>query len=292
MSEVSILGLGPMGLALAQALLRAGRSVTVWNRTAARAEPLRAAGAAIAASAPAAVKAAAVVIVCVADYAATYAALDGAELGGKVLVQLSTGTPQEARDGEAWAVDRGADYLDGAILAVPSQIGSPESTIFVSGSGTAFATSETLLKAVAGTVAFVGAKVGAASAFDLAFLSHLFGGLIGFYHGARICESEGLRVADFGAMIADVAPAIGAMVKHDADRIQAEHYADSQSSLETCARGLDILVRQAREARLDPEVPAFGAEFFARGRRAGLGEQSPAALVKVLREGAARGAQR
>jgi 3-hydroxyisobutyrate dehydrogenase-like beta-hydroxyacid dehydrogenase len=272
MSEVSILGLGPMGLALAREMLRARRGVTVWNRTLAKAEALRLKGAAVAPSAAAAVKAAPVVVVCVAGYETTYAVLEGADLTGKVLVQLSTGTPQEARDGEAWMAKRGADYLDGAILAVPSQMGSPESTIFVSGTETAF-----------------GTKVGAASALDLAFLSHLFGGLLGFYHGARICESEGIRVGDLGVMFAGLAPAIGGMIKHDADRIQAESYADPQSSLETCARGTDLLLRHAVEAKLDVGIAAFAAALFEKGRLAGFGDESPAALVKVLRAGAPRG---
>lgn len=37
MAEVSVLGLGPMGMALARALLGGGHRVTVWNRTAAKA---------------------------------------------------------------------------------------------------------------------------------------------------------------------------------------------------------------------------------------------------------------
>lgn len=40
MSDVSIIGLGAMGSALARALLRGGQDVTVWNRTSAKAEPL------------------------------------------------------------------------------------------------------------------------------------------------------------------------------------------------------------------------------------------------------------
>jgi 3-hydroxyisobutyrate dehydrogenase-like beta-hydroxyacid dehydrogenase len=278
-----------MGFALARELLRAGRSVTVWNRTLAKAEALQLEGAAVAPSAAAAVKAAPVVVVCVADYVATYAALEKADLTGKVLVQLSTCTPQEARDGEAWMTKRGADYLDGAILAVPSQMGSPESTIFVSGSETAFGKSEALLKNTAGTIAYMGTKVGAASALDLAFLSHLFCGLIGFYHSARICESEGISVGDLGAMFVGLAPAIGGMVKHDADRVQAESYARPQSSLETCARATDLLLRHAGEAKLDTAVAAFAAAIFERGRAAGFGDESPAALVKVLRAAAPRG---
>ncbi|WP_437622921.1 hypothetical protein [Sorangium sp. So ce1151] len=73
---------------------------------------------------------------------------------------------------------------------------------------------------MAGTVTCLGQRVGAASALDLAFGSYLFAALLGFYHGARICEVEGLPVADFGAMAASIAPAIGQMVKHDSDTIR------------------------------------------------------------------------
>ena len=40
-------------------------------------------------------------------------------LRGKVLVQLSSGTPDEAREMESWARPRGIDYLDGAIMNYP-----------------------------------------------------------------------------------------------------------------------------------------------------------------------------
>ncbi|MFF5975579.1 NAD(P)-binding domain-containing protein [Streptomyces sp. NPDC012769] len=43
--RVTVIGLGRMGRALAEAFLREGYETTVWNRTAARAEPLLAAGA-------------------------------------------------------------------------------------------------------------------------------------------------------------------------------------------------------------------------------------------------------
>ncbi|WP_437673182.1 NAD(P)-dependent oxidoreductase [Sorangium sp. So ce131] len=290
LGDVSILGLGSMGTALARALLQRGARVTTWNRTRSKAEPLAAEGAALASSAAHAAQASAVVVVCVTDYPSTYRALEAPEaaaaLAGKVLVQLSTGTPQEARDAEAWARQHGADYLDGAILATPSQIGRPESTILASGSETAFRKGKPLLESMAGTVTYLGGKVGAASAVDLAFLSHLFAGLVGFYHGARICEAEGLRVADLGAMFAGVAPAIGGMIKHDADSIQAGTYESSEATLELCAKALDLLLRQSREAGLDPALPAFASALFRKGVAAGYGNEGPSALMKVLREGA------
>lgn len=289
MSEVSVIGLGPMGIALAGALLRSGTRVTVWNRTSAKAEPLVAAGAALSSSVAAAVQASSVVVVCIADYQATYRLLEAPEvasaLAGKVLVQLSTGTPQDARHGEAWAKERGVDYLDGAILAVPSQMGKPDSSIIVSGSEAAFQKSKTLLERMAGTVSYLGEQVGSASALDLAFISFVFAGLIGFYHGARICEAEGLRVGAFGSMLADIAPAIGAMVKQDGDAIQAGTFESAESSVEMCSRGAEIVLRQAREARIDAVIPAFASGLFRKGVLAGYGAESPGALIKVLRKG-------
>jgi 3-hydroxyisobutyrate dehydrogenase-like beta-hydroxyacid dehydrogenase len=286
MTDVSILGLGPMGHALAATLLRAQRSVTVWNRTAARAAALAGAGAHVAPSPAAAVSASPVVIVCITDYPASFAALESTALAGKVVIQLTTGTPGDARAGAAWATARGADYLDGAILAVPSQIGQPESTILVSGAATALRAGEPLLQQLVGTASYLGAAVGAAAALDLAILSYLFVGLVGFYHGARILESEGLEVGVLGALVAGTTPAISGMVQHDAERIVAGNYGDPQSSLEICARTFDLLVRHAREAGLDGQIPALGAAVFERGRAAGFGAESPAALVKVLRGGA------
>ena len=65
---VTVVGLGRMGLALAGAVARAGHTVTVWNRTASRAEPLREQGVAVADTVASACSASDVVIVCLADY--------------------------------------------------------------------------------------------------------------------------------------------------------------------------------------------------------------------------------
>ena len=122
MSEVSVIGLGNMGSALTRALIENGRQVTIWNRTAGKAAPLIKMGAVLAPNAAAAVTASPVIIVCVTNYAASNSILIEAvaNLPRKVLIQFTTGTPQEARANEAWAHENGAEYLDCAITGSPA----------------------------------------------------------------------------------------------------------------------------------------------------------------------------
>ena len=62
MKHVAFVGLGIMGAAMARRLLGAGFALTVWNRNPARAAPLAAAGARVAASPAEAARSADVVI--------------------------------------------------------------------------------------------------------------------------------------------------------------------------------------------------------------------------------------
>jgi 3-hydroxyisobutyrate dehydrogenase-like beta-hydroxyacid dehydrogenase len=283
MSDVSVLGLGVMGSAIARLLVERGHTVTVWNRTAARAAPLVQAGARLAPSATEAVQASSVIIVCVTDYSATYAALDGSDARGRTLVQLSTGSTNDARTAQAWVRERGGDYLDGAILATPRQMGTAASSILLSGSASAFATSRELLGHTAATLTYLGEQVSAASAFDLAFLSCLFGASVGFYHGLRLLESESASLDQFGALLEAAGPALTQMLRHDAGVVVAGDYREPEATLETCFLAVRLIQRQAREAGLDDALPSFLVDQFAAGMSAGHGNESAAALVKVMR---------
>ncbi|MGI8836995.1 MAG: NAD(P)-dependent oxidoreductase [Pyrinomonadaceae bacterium] len=287
MSEASVIGLGAMGSALARALVRSGRRITVWNRTMEKASSLVSDGAVLATSAALAVAAGPVVIVCVDNYDVTRTILGADEvaagLSGRVLVQLSTGSPEEARDSEAWARERGVQYLDGAILAFPNQIATPDATILVSGAESAFRRSEPLLKLFAENLSFLGEKVGSASALDCAVLSFFVGGLLGAVHGARICEAEGLRVDEFGSLLADIAPVLGGDVKHLGETIQVGKYENPQAALKTWAAALGRILQQAREAQINSEFPTFASALFRKGITAGFEMEEVASLIKVLR---------
>jgi 3-hydroxyisobutyrate dehydrogenase-like beta-hydroxyacid dehydrogenase len=135
---VALVGTGRMGSALAAALFKKGFATTVWNRSAAKTAPLAQLGLRVAPSVLDAVVQADVIVVNIHDYHATQRLLSRAEIEsairGKTIVQLTTGTPDEAREMEAWARPLDIAYLDGAIMSNRIDIGKPTGTVVYSGS--------------------------------------------------------------------------------------------------------------------------------------------------------------
>ncbi|MPY91165.1 MAG: NAD(P)-dependent oxidoreductase [Luteitalea sp.] len=284
---VSVIGLGTMGTTLAQLLLGSGYRVTVWNRTRAKADALSGDRVVVAPSAAAAVAASDVAVVCVYDYKAANEILATKDvesvLAGRVIVQLTTGSPQEARDSELWARRHRADYVDGAIQAAPSQMARPDTTILVSGAESAYRRSEAVLSVFGGNVKYLGEPVGAAATMDLATLSYVYGAALGFFHGARIAESEGFRVDHYGGLVAEISPSFGEFFRHEGAVIQSGDYRISESPLKISAEATERLAQAARESGLNAEFPVFASGLFKRALAAGYGDQELAALIKVLR---------
>src|SRR5262245_17084005 len=207
MTDVIVLGLGSMGSALAKALLAAGHQATVWNRSPAKAAPLVNLGALAAETVNQAINASPLIVVCVDSYATTRALLFerdlSVNLSGRTVVQLTTGSPCEARDAQAGFAKCGANYLDGAIMGYPDEIGRRDAMILLSGPEPAYQQYKSLLGALAGDLRYLGESVGAAAALDMALLTYGLGAVIGVVQGALICESEGVSVAEYGAMFGE-----------------------------------------------------------------------------------------
>ncbi|MBC8136298.1 MAG: NAD(P)-dependent oxidoreductase [Fibrella sp.] len=286
--DVSVIGLGAMGFKIAQLLLRQGHHVTVWNRTSTRADLLIQEGAILAASAAAAIRASPITIICVYDYKAASGILETEEVASvltdRVLVQLTTGSPQEARESEVWAKKYGAQYLDGAIQVAPDQMAQPDTTILLSGEKTALERSESILRVLGGNLTYLGESIGSASAMDLATLSCLYGALIGFFHGALICEAEGFGVNTYGSIIAKVAPGFGEFMKHEGAVIQSGNYTVSQSPLSISVEATERILQTARATGINTAFPALASDIFRRAADAGLGGEELAATIKVLRQ--------
>lgn len=290
MAEVTVIGLGAMGSALAKAFLTAKHRTTVWNRNPAKAAPLVKEGAFHANSVQEAVAASPLVVVCVDNYESTHALLladavrDG--LVGRTIVQLSSGSPSEARSAQGEFSRRGIKCLCGAVMAYPSEVGRSDAMILISGPEEIFRTHEATLGALAGDLRYLGEPIGAAPALDMALLTYGLGTIIGVIQGALICESEGVSVADYGAMFGEHRSLLmGERTRDRAQRIHDNRFSDTGAALAVWGAALSGITAHCRARGMNTDFLDHLSEKFRQAETLGLGQMDVAALVKVLRTG-------
>jgi len=152
--RIAMLGTGLMGGPMARNLLKAGFPLTAWNRTAAKAEALRPAGAEIAASAAAAVAGAEIAIVILESGAIVGEVLFEA---GKVADALKPGTlvidmssiePRQARDHAARLRQRSIGYLDAPVSGGTAGAEAGTLAIMAGGSAEDFARARPVFEAM------------------------------------------------------------------------------------------------------------------------------------------------
>ncbi|WP_428671866.1 NAD(P)-dependent oxidoreductase [Roseibium sp.] len=281
MNTISFIGLGTMGGTLARVLLRGGHQLTVWNRTSEKTAPLVEEGAKPATSVGEAVAASPVTIVCIDSYATTRSLMDTQEVldafSGRILVQLSTGTPGEAQESAEWSRQHNITYIDGAIECLPSAVGTKDALFLFAGPEDGYRTVEPLLQCLGGDIRYLGDNIRAPAALDLAWLSQRLGQIIGGLHGIRLCQAEDVDIEAFANMLPD-----GDRVQLLARRIAEERYHDPDVTV----RVWDAVVRrfeeQAREAGMNDAFPAFAAGLIGHTIQAGYGDEDVAAMIKML----------
>jgi 3-hydroxyisobutyrate dehydrogenase-like beta-hydroxyacid dehydrogenase len=286
MSDVTVIGLGAMGSAIAGAFLHAGLPTTVWNRSAEKMQPLAAAGAHAAADLGAAIEASPVIVVCIDDYTATNKLLDlqgvDTALAGRTLVQFSTGTPGEARGAEAAFTRLGAQYLDGAILAYPREIGH-DALVTVSGPEQLFTDCRELLAALSSDVRYLGGAIGGAAALDVAVMSYYILTHLGLVHAGLICESEGVSRDLLAGVLVDSLPSDVEEIAHLGNALQNDAFESPGASIDVYSNILDRILSQARDRNISSRIPDFANSIYKEGVDAGFGDQEVVALIKLLR---------
>lgn len=282
-SGVTMLGLGAMGSALAGRLLDSGHPVTIWNRTPGRDADLVDRGAHSRATVADAVIAQPLIVACLLRHPSVHRTLDPvvSELAGKTLVNLTTTTPNEAREMAVWAAEHGIDYVDGAILAVPAMIGSPEAQVFYSGSRAAFDRYRSILDTWA-TSTFDGPDAGKASLIDLAMLSGMYHMFAGFLHGAAMVGSEGMTATDFASR---AIPFISAMTGGFAGFAQVvdggDYTVSGQQSLDFS--DLSDIVRAGEQQGVNSATLAAVQALISRQIAAGYGSEGFSRLYESFR---------
>jgi len=287
MNQVSVIGTGRMGSALATALHNKGFSTTVWNRTSSKTAALARLGLRVAESLKAAALASDVIIVNVSDYSTTQQLLRGpgvaSALAGKILVQLTSGIPQEARQMESWASQHEISYLDGAIMSYPSGIGAPECTIFYSGPEEVFNRVKPVLMALGGNTLFVGTTIGHASALDLSGLTFVLGAMFGFVQGYIVGKAEGLPPEAIIGSIKGLLPVTGEILEAISARIQRKDYAGTEATLEAWSVGPKELIEWSKDRRMDRRIAEAQIALFEQAIKVGQGQADFAYLYEIFK---------
>ncbi|MCI3223293.1 NAD(P)-dependent oxidoreductase [Streptomyces sp. NP-1717] len=284
--SVAVIGLGNLGRALASAYLGHGHRTTVWNRSPEKADDLVTRGATRAATAAEAIAAADLVIVCVLDYDKAREILTPAAgaLRGRTLLNLTSGTPEPARELAAWVADQGAEYLDGAVYAVPQTIGTPDAFVLYSGSPAVFATYREQLDLL-GAPTFVGADPGLASLYDISLLSGMYGMFAGFFQSVAVADSARIKAADITGLLVPWLNAAAAALPGFAAEIDSGDYATETSNLDINAVGLANMLTATRAQGIGVDLLTPLQTLFETQIAEGHGAQSLARAIESLRPG-------
>jgi 3-hydroxyisobutyrate dehydrogenase len=160
--NVALLGLGTMGAGMAANLLKAGFSLSVYNRTAAKARALTDAGARLAATPAEAAKDASVIISMLSDDAASrevWLGIDGAletVKRGAILIESSTVSPAWITELAEAASLRGIDLLDAPVTGSRTQAEGGQLSFLVGGGDAALEKARPVLKPMSKEIIHLG----------------------------------------------------------------------------------------------------------------------------------------
>ncbi|ALO12790.1 NAD-dependent glycerol-3-phosphate dehydrogenase [Streptomyces venezuelae] len=290
-APVTVIGLGLMGQALAGAFLKAGHPTTVWNRTPAKAAPLVAAGARSAPTLGDALGASPLTIVCLTDYDAVYELLgaNGVErdlttpidtpLIDTTLINLTSGSAGQAREAAEWAERRGARYLDGAIMAIPSGIGTAEAVILHSGPEKVFAEHASTLGAL-GTITHLGADPGLASLYDVAGLAMMWSVLNAWLQGTALLAKAGVDAVTYAPFARQIAAGVADWLPGYAEQIDTGSFPAEVAALETDARAMEHLIEESEAMGVNAELPRLIKAMADRAIAAGHGGEQYPVLIE------------
>jgi 3-hydroxyisobutyrate dehydrogenase-like beta-hydroxyacid dehydrogenase len=291
--NVAFLGLGAMGRPMAANLLKAGYSLTVWNRSVARTEPLRAQGATVAPTPAAAVADAAVVISMLTDVSAVQHVafsehgLIGGLQSGSTLVDMSTVTPAMSRLlGEA-AAERGAAFIDAPVLGTIGPAADGTLTILAGGAAETLERVRPVLSVMGSTIIHAG-DVGQGTWLKLLANALMGVSMQAFFEllalGQRAGFDRATLAQTFGAL-----PMSSPVMQRKTPPILAGDFSP-QFTLDLFNKDLRQLLEAAGALGIDAPMVALTHGLFAQARgeiRGGL-DYSVAALAAEERAGITR----
>ncbi|MGF1488227.1 MAG: NAD(P)-dependent oxidoreductase [Prochloraceae cyanobacterium] len=198
--KIGFLGTGLMGQPMAQRLIEAKISLTVYNRTPSKLSSLKEAGATIANTPAEAIKNSEIIILMLSDAGAIESVLlsqDNASLlNSRTVIQMGTIAPKQSKEIAEKIVKNGGEYLEAPVLGSIPQVKSGELLVMVGSTPEQFTKYSPVLKHFRPEPMHVG-TVGKAAAMKLA-LNQLIASLTAaFSLSLGLVKKEGVEVEKF-----------------------------------------------------------------------------------------------
>lgn len=284
MSDVSLLGTGLLGTPIALRLAATGLEVTVWNRTASKAEPLGEAGLGVAATAAGALLASPVAILMLADAPAIREVLFApdalAALAGRTVVQMGTIGPDESRAFAAEVAAAGGEWVEAPVLGSIPQADSGTLQVMVGGTTVQLERLGTLFGRLGTDVRHVG-SVGSAAALKLA-LNQLIGSLTAaFATSLAYVRAEGLEPETFMDVLRPSALYAPTFDKKLGRMLDAE-YSNPTFPLRLLRKDIALFMHSARAAGVAPGMAEAVLAVVDTAMGKGLADGDYAALAEGL----------
>lgn len=286
MRSIAFLGLGTMGSGMARRLLNSGFALTVYNRTASRAEELKAAGAKVAATPRAAAADAEVVVAMLADDAASRAAWmgeEGALAGarpGAVLADSSTLSVSWVTELAAAAEARGCAFLDAPVTGSKPQAANGELLFLVGGAAAALDSIRDVLSPMSRGIIHLGPN---GSGALLKLVNNFLCGVqaASVAEAVALIERSGLDRAQALEILGNGAP--GSPLLRTIGARMAAHDYRTNFAVDLMAKDLAYAIEEGRRRGVPLETAASALTAFRRASAEGQGAQDMASVVEPFR---------
>jgi 3-hydroxyisobutyrate dehydrogenase len=285
-TKIALLGLGLMGSGMAGRLLDAGYPLTIWNRTAGKAQAFADRGAKVVKSPREAAADAAVVISMLADVPVCRdvwlgrgeALVDVAP--GTILVESSTVTVEWIDELDRAAKEHSCDLVDAPVTGSKPQAEAGQLLFLAGGSSEAVSKVTPIMKAMGRDVVHVG-PVGSGARLKLInnFLSGSQAAALA--EALSLIERSGLDREKALGVLTEGAPG-SPLVKLLSGRMVARQY-EPNFLLRLMAKDLRYAVSEADHQALDLDMGRAALRVFEHAIAAGQGEEDMSAVVEQFR---------
>ena len=285
MTQVSVLGMGLMGSAVARAFLDAGHDVAVWNRTPGKCVPLADSGARAVRSPGEAVAWGELTVAVLSDYRAVKEVVTSIAPGcaaGSVFVNLATGDAGAAAAMEKAFTATGMIYLDGAVLSFPKDLGG-SADILISGPEAAWDAHKNVLTAMGSGTIYTGPAIHDANVIDTAATGVFLCAALGaFYEASAYAGHYGVSADRLAVHALRWLGPLRAEIHQGAAQIRAGDYTTDQAAIDTYAAAIASINDTMRAIGQPASINAGFLANLRAAQTAGFGGKSLAAIHEVL----------